>query len=184
MTTFTRKIHAFNQMYGLPVSPVPVLPALIQGVSPMQRLNDLGVILSKELGEIGEVREILLHARKHHPVPADREGQLDVLVALADLLGDIQVYCASEMAKFGLPNEMVLSIIMESNMSKLGADGLPILDATGKVQKGPNYWKPEPRIRALLAGLMTTEGMIAAVAEDSNNSPRMITPGNYPYTVS
>jgi predicted HAD superfamily Cof-like phosphohydrolase len=69
---------------------------------------------------------------------------------LADLLGDIQVYCASEMRKFGLPQDDVLSIIMQSNFSKLGADGKPIYDERGKVQKGPGYWKPEPKISAML----------------------------------
>jgi hypothetical protein len=44
----------------------------------------------------------------------------------------------------------VLQIIMDSNASKLGADGKPIYDANGKFLKGPNYWKPEPKIRELL----------------------------------
>ena len=48
------------------------------------------------------------------------------------------------------PLEDVLDIIMDSNESKLGADGKPIYDANGKFLKGPNYWKPEPKIRALL----------------------------------
>jgi predicted HAD superfamily Cof-like phosphohydrolase len=72
---------------------------------------------------------------------------------LADLLGDIQVYAASEMAKFGLPLDQVLAIIMQSNFSKLGADGKPIYDERGKVQKGPDYWKPEPKIKEMLAAL-------------------------------
>lgn len=42
---------------------------------------------------------------------------------------------------------------MQSNFSKLGADGKPIYDERGKVQKGQNYWKPEPKIKALPAGL-------------------------------
>ena len=28
-------------------------------------------------------------------------------------------------------------------MSKLGSDGKPIYDKNGKVQKGPNYFKPD-----------------------------------------
>lgn len=32
--------------------------------------------------------------------------------------------------------------VHESNMSKLGEDGKPILRDDGKVMKGPNYWKP------------------------------------------
>jgi len=47
----------------------------------------------------------------------------------------------------------VLDIIMDSNESKLGADGKPIYDANGKFLKGPNYWRPEPRIKALLQRL-------------------------------
>ena len=72
---------------------------------------------------------------------------------LADLLGDLQVYCASEMTKFGLPLDGVLDVIMQSNFSKLGADGKPIYDERGKVLKGPNYWKPEPKIHQLLQSL-------------------------------
>ena len=74
----------------------------------------------------------------------------DVLVAIADLLGDVIVYCRSEALKYGLPLEEVLDVIMDSNESKLGADGKPIYDGNGKFLKGPNYWKPEPRIKALL----------------------------------
>jgi len=71
-------------------------------------------------------------------------------VALADLLGDVMVYCRSEALKYGLPLEAVLDVIMDSNESKLGADGKPIYDGNGKFLKGPNYWKPEPKIKALL----------------------------------
>jgi predicted HAD superfamily Cof-like phosphohydrolase len=40
---------------------------------------------------------------------------------------------------------------MDSNFSKLGADGKPIYNPdTGKVLKGPNFWGPEIRIREIL----------------------------------
>jgi len=68
----------------------------------------------------------------------------------ADLLGDVIVYCRSEALKYGLPLEAVLDIIMDSNESKLGADGKPIYDANGKFLKGPGYWKPDPKIKSLL----------------------------------
>ena len=68
------------------------------------------------------------------------------------------VYCRSEALKYGLPLEDVLDIIMDSNESKLGADGKPIYDANGKFLKGPNYWKPEPKIKALLEAGMRDEG--------------------------
>ena len=86
---------------------------------------------------------------------------MDVAVALADLLGDITVYCRSEALKYGLPLEDVLDIIMDSNESKLGADGKPIYDANGKFLKGPHYWRPEPRIKALLEQRGVRGGMRA-----------------------
>ena len=95
------------------------------------------------LDEVHEIDEIVQLAKTGgNPV--------DVAVAIADVLGDIMVYCRSEALKYGLPLEAVLDVIMDSNESKLGADGKPIYDANGKFLKGPNYWKPEPRIKALL----------------------------------
>lgn len=75
-------------------------------------------------------------------------------VAIADLLGGVIVYCRSEALKYGLPLEEVTDIIIDSNESKLGDDVNPIYDANGKFLKGPNYWKPEPKIRELLDRLM------------------------------
>jgi predicted HAD superfamily Cof-like phosphohydrolase len=137
MSAFAEDIKKFNGIYKLPVSAAPTLDI---GVSVIERLNAFKNILSEELDEIDEIIEAA-----ENQAPA-----LEVLTMLADLLGDIQVYCASEMTKFGLPLDQVLAIIMQSNFSKLGADGKPIYDARGKVQKGPNYWKPEPEIKALL----------------------------------
>lgn len=137
MSTFSDDIKQFNAMYALPVSEKPTLDI---GVPVADRLRAFKSILGEELDEIDE---IVAAAEKGAP-------SLEVLTMLADLLGDIQVYCASEMRKFGLPQDEVLSIIMQSNFSKLGADGKPIYDERGKVQKGPGYWKPEPKISAML----------------------------------
>jgi predicted HAD superfamily Cof-like phosphohydrolase len=137
MSAFSEDIKKFNAMYKLPVSASPTLDV---GVPVVERLQAFKNILAEELDEIDD---IVVAAKGETP-------ELEVLTMLADLLGDIQVYCASEMAKFGLPLDQVLGIIMQSNLSKLGADGQPIYDERGKVQKGPNYWKPEPAISALL----------------------------------
>jgi len=96
------------------------------------------------MDEVHEIDEIVAQAEQG-------TASLDLAVAIADLLGDVIVYCRSEALKYGIPLEAVLQIIMDSNASKLGADGKPIYDANGKFLKGPNYWKPEPKIRALLA---------------------------------
>jgi predicted HAD superfamily Cof-like phosphohydrolase len=138
MSKFSEDIKKFNGIYRLPVSEQPTLEV---GVPAAERLRAFKSILAEELDEIDDIVAAL-----EKGVPA-----LDALTMLADLLGDIQVYCASEMSKFGLPLDGVLGIIMQSNFSKLGADGNPIYDERGKVQKGPNYWKPEPKIQALLA---------------------------------
>ena len=137
MSSFSEDIKKFNGMYKLPVNAKPTLDV---GVPLIERLQAFKSILSEELNEIDEIVDA-----------AQTQAQpLEILTMLADLLGDIQVYCASEMAKFGLPLDQVLGIIMQSNLSKLGADGQPIYDERGKVQKGPNYWKPEPAILTLL----------------------------------
>lgn len=142
---FAHALTAFNEMYRLPVATAP-------NIISSQRLRDLKKILLDEVNEIDEVISLVEDAEQLYN---SSEARLDALTALADLMGDLQVYCGSEMAKWGLPLDGVLAIIMESNMSKLGADGKPIYDETGKVLKGPNYWKPEPRIRAMLADLST-----------------------------
>lgn len=145
---FQARIAAFNCMYRLPVSAVPTLTAVGVGHdAAAKRLEQFKNILGEELNEIDEIIDALKAG-----VPA-----LIPLVMLADLLGDIQVYCASEMAKFGLPLDTVLTVIMDSNASKLGTDGLPIYDERGKVMKGPGYWKPEPRIEQELSTLMMVQ---------------------------
>ena len=136
--TFAQRIAAMNAMYRLPAHERPSLPGDVA-----DRLVKFKATLLDEVHEIDEIVELTRSGAE--PV--------EVAVAIADLLGDIIVYCRSEALKYGLPLEEVLDVIMDSNESKLGADGKPIYDANGKFLKGPNYWKPEPRIKALLQGL-------------------------------
>ena len=133
--SFAERIAAMNAMYKLPASDRPTLPPDVA-----ERLVKFKATL---LDEVHEIDEIVAQAKAGAPA-------IDLAVAIADLLGDIMVYCRSEALKYGLPLEAVLDVIMDSNESKLGADGKPIYDANGKFLKGPNYWKPEPRIKALL----------------------------------
>jgi predicted HAD superfamily Cof-like phosphohydrolase len=133
--TFAERIALMNAMYKLPANERPTLPA-----NAAERLVKFKATLMDEVHEIDDIVAL-----------AEQGGDsADVLVAIADLLGDVMVYCRSEALKYGLPLEDVLDVIMDSNESKLGADGKPIYDANGKFLKGPNYWKPEPRIKALL----------------------------------
>ena len=135
--TFADRIAAMNAMYKLPAH---ASPTLTENVA--ERLARFKATL---LDEVHEIDEIVAAAR-------DGATPADLAVAIADVLGDIIVYCRSEALKYGLPLEEVLDVIMDSNESKLGADGKPIYDANGKFLKGPNYWKPEPKIRDLLEG--------------------------------
>ena len=136
--SFAARIAQMNAMYRLPQNAVPTIPA-----DTADRLKKFKATLSDEVDEIDEIVTLA----------ESGASQLDIAVALADLLGDVIVYCRSEALKYGLPLEAVLDLIMDSNESKLGADGNPIYDANGKFLKGPNYWKPEPKIRELLQSL-------------------------------
>ncbi|HUP92586.1 MAG TPA: pyrophosphatase [Solimonas sp.] len=133
--SFAARIAQMNAMYKLPAHDQPTLPPDVAG-----RLQKFKATL---MDEVHEIDQIVALAQQDVP-------SLDLLTAVADLLGDVIVYCRSEALKYGIPLEDVLQIIMDSNASKLGADGKPIYDANGKFLKGPNYWKPEPKIRQLL----------------------------------
>ena len=134
---FATRIAGMNAMYKLPANDTPTLPADVP-----DRLKKFKSTLMDEVHEIDEIVAL-----------ANNGGSpADIAVAIADVLGDIIVYCRSEALKYGLPLEEVLDIIMDSNESKLGADGKPIYDANGKFLKGPNYWKPEPKIKSMLEG--------------------------------
>lgn len=76
----------------------------------------------------------------------------EVLVNIADWLGDMKVYIDSESLKYGIMLSPVLACIMGSNFTKLNERGDVIKDANGKVQKGPNFTPPEEAIRAVLFG--------------------------------
>lgn len=71
-------------------------------------------------------------------------------VGLADWLGDIIVYCASELVRSGIDPSVVVGIIMDSNFSKLDRDQNPIYDDRDKLLKGPDFQPPEPMIAQYL----------------------------------
>jgi len=135
--TFAERIELMNSMYRLPINTTPTLPE-----NTADRLKKFKATLMDEVHEIDEIVALA----------ENKAEAIDIQVAIADLLGDVIVYCRSEALKYGIPLEAVLEVIMDSNESKLGADGNPIYDGNGKFLKGPNYWKPEPKIKALLQG--------------------------------
>ena len=67
------------------------------------------------------------------------------IVAIADALGDqLYVLCGTIIAH-GLKDKIaaVFAEIHRSNMSKLDADGQPILRADGKILKSEGYFRPD-----------------------------------------
>lgn len=177
MPNFGDRIRKMNAMYRLAIHHTPTLPS-----NTPDRLEKFRKTLSKEVTELDDIIELSRDpsseaGREHlaaaygldHKNPEHAEQiaglcrsqeavKLATMVAVADLLGDVMVYCRSEALKFGIPLESILDMIMDSNESKLGADGKPIYDENKKFQKGPNYWKPEPKMRELIEQIGVTQG--------------------------
>lgn len=72
-------------------------------------------------------------------------------VEFADALGDAIYIIGGWAVEYGIPIDEVFDAIHKSNMSKLGADGKPIIRDDGKVIKGPNFKPPTEDIRRLLS---------------------------------
>lgn len=139
MNDFFADIEKFNAMYKMEAPSVPTLD--------LNRAENFNNILQEE---VNEFEDIFIAA-------GEEASESDIITMQADLYGDIIIYCASEMRRIGLDPQTVLEIIMQSNFSKLDANGLPIYDERGKVLKGPNYWKPEPMLKEYIEDAMNGE---------------------------
>tara|TARA_B110000967_G_C18592747_1_gene415284 strand:- start:244 stop:585 length:342 start_codon:yes stop_codon:yes gene_type:complete len=62
---------------------------------------------------------------------------------VADALTDILYVTYGAGHAFGINLDECFEEVQKSNMSKLGLDGKPIYNESGKVMKGPNYFKPD-----------------------------------------
>ena len=65
------------------------------------------------------------------------------LLEVADALTDILYVTYGAGHSFGLDLDKCFDEVQRSNMSKLGEDGKPIYNDSGKVMKGPNYFAPD-----------------------------------------
>ena len=65
------------------------------------------------------------------------------LLEVADALTDILYVTYGAGHAFGIDLDKCFEEVQNSNMSKLGQDGKPIYNETGKVMKGPKYFKPD-----------------------------------------
>ena len=61
---------------------------------------------------------------------------------VADALTDILYVTYGAGHAFGINLDKCFEEVQKSNMSKLGDDGNPIYNESGKVMKGPKYFKP------------------------------------------
>ena len=65
------------------------------------------------------------------------------LLEVADALTDILYVTYGAGHAFGIDLDKCFEEVQNSNMSKLDENGKPIYNDTGKVMKGPNYYKPD-----------------------------------------
>ena len=65
------------------------------------------------------------------------------LLEVADALTDILYVTYGAGHAFGINLDKCFNEVQNSNMSKLGNNGKPIYNESGKVMKGPDYFKPD-----------------------------------------
>lgn len=143
-------IVEFNTTFGHAVRDTPTLDA-----------PDIPMRLEHVFLE--EVRELLDALEFYDKVSKFYKGsenipenvKVDIYTEVLDAHGDILVTLFGLSQAMGMPILEAFDIIHESNMSKLGEDGLPIYypkghKKHGKVAKGPNYFDPKSRLRALI----------------------------------
>ena len=117
MTNFN-KVGTFMKTFGQEVKNKPSFST--------DKINKLRLDLIKE--ELDELKEAM-----------DNKDLLEVADALTDIL--YVTYGAGH--AFGIDLDKCFEEVQNSNMSKLGDNGKPIFNESGKVMKGPKYFKPD-----------------------------------------
>ena len=111
------KVGTFMKTFGQEVKSKPSFST--------DKINKLRIDLIKE--ELDELKEAM-----------DNNDLLEVADALTDIL--YVTYGAGH--AFGIDLDKCFDEVQNSNMSKLGEDGKPIYNESGKVMKGSKYFKP------------------------------------------
>ena len=112
------KVGTFMKTFGQEVKTKPSFSS--------DKINKLRIDLIKE--ELDELQE----AMKNND-----------LLEVADALTDILYVTYGAGHAFGIDLDKCFDEVQNSNMSKLGENGEPIYNDSGKVMKGPNYFKPD-----------------------------------------
>ena len=117
MSNFS-KVGTFMKTFGQEVKTKPSFST--------EKINKLRIDLIKE--ELEELTEAM-----------NNKDLLEVADALTDIL--YVTYGAGH--AFGIDLDKCFEEVQNSNMSKLNKNGKPIYNDSGKVMKGPNYFKPD-----------------------------------------
>jgi len=112
------KVKTFMKTFGQEVKTKPSFSS--------DKINSLRYDLIKE--ELEELKEAM-----------ENKDLLEV----ADALTDILYVTYGTGHAFGIDLDKCFEEVQNSNMSKLGKDNKPIYNESGKVMKGPNYFKPD-----------------------------------------
>ena len=112
------KVGTFMKTFGQEVKTKPSFSS--------DKINKLRIDLIKE--ELEELQE----AMKNND-----------LLEVADALTDILYVTYGAGHAFGIDLDKCFEEVQNSNMSKLDKNGEPIYNESGKVMKGPNYFKPD-----------------------------------------
>ena len=90
--------------------------------------------------KINELRISLINEELDELKKAIKDNDI---LEVADALTDILYVAYGAGHAFGINLDKCFKEVQESNMSKLGSNGKPIYNESGKVMKGPNYFKPD-----------------------------------------
>ena len=86
-----------------------------------------------------EAREFVDASYELQEEPESTEKRLELCKELSDLV----FVCYQFAAAFNIDLDRAMTLVFESNMSKLDDNGMPMYRDDGKVLKGPNYKKPD-----------------------------------------
>ena len=117
MTNF-EKVGLFMKTFGQEIK--------IKASLSTNKINELRISLIKE--ELEEFKEAIKN---------------NDLKEVADALTDILYVTYGAGHAFGINLDKCFDEVQQSNMSKLSEDGKPIYNESGKVMKGPKYFKPD-----------------------------------------